>query len=127
MAREEVTNAFENARVDLFLQFLFLQNVQRVIATLDYEQLVRRSHLASHLLEQIERTQGVARALHKEDRCRDLAQDFVAQLCRIAAAAKRVPQTDERVHIFLEREMAADSAAHALPDQDNGAVMRATR
>ncbi len=77
----------------------------------------------------------VARALHEESRSGNFAQNLVAHLFRIATAAERIAQTNERGNLFAEsakgrtrpageRDVTANSAAHAFADQDNWAIVR---
>ena len=89
-----------------------------MIAALDDVQKVWRFHLGSNALQQIQRTQRVARALHKEDGRSQRAQNFVAKFCAIAHGAKRIAKTNQAVDFFLERHVTSDTAAHAFADEE---------
>ena len=84
---------------------------------------VPRFHLRAHAFEQIERTKRIARALDKEDRRAQSAQNFVAKFCPIAHRAERISKANERVYFFLQRDVTSDPPAHALADQDGRAFV----
>jgi hypothetical protein len=70
---DEAGDGFEDPAIDLLLRFtrsleLALSDDQGMIAALDEMQRVRHFHRGAHLLEQVERTERVARSLHKENR-----------------------------------------------------------
>ena len=89
-----------------------------MIAAFNDVQKVRCLHFYAHLLQEIQRTKRVARALHKQDRRIESAQHFIAQFCSIAHRAKRIPKTNESVHFFLQRGVTSNTSAHAFADQD---------
>src|SRR2546423_3098345 len=108
--------------IDIFLGFIaeiFLAHHERMIAAFDEVEKIRRHYLRSNALEQIERTKRVARPLNKQDRSAQVSQNLIAQLRSIAHRTKRIAQTNQAGDIFFQRNMAANSAAHALADEKN--------
>ena len=73
---------------------------------------------ARTLIQKIQRTQRVTRALHKQDGCSQSAQNFVAEFCAIAHGAQRISKANQAVHFFLQRQVTPNPAAHALADQN---------
>jgi hypothetical protein len=69
----------------------------------------------------MKRTKRIASSLNEEDGRPKIAQYFVTQFERIAAAAERITETDDPRDSFRERDVATNSAAHAFPDQDRRA------
>ena len=95
---------------------LALRHAQGMIATFDNAQKVWGFHLDSNLFQEIQRTQRVARALHKQDGRSQSTQNLVAKFCPIAHGAKRITKANQAIHFFLERHMTSDPAAHAFAD-----------
>ena len=119
----EVCNCFENSLIDMFLRLtrcleLALRHAQGMIAAFDNAQKVWGFHLGSNLLKEIQRTQRVARALHKQDGRSKRAQNLVSKFCAVAHSAERIAKANQAVYFLLERQMTSDPAAHALADQD---------
>src|SRR4029077_12016293 len=113
------SDSSEGSLVDLVLRFancleLALRHAQGMVAAFDHMQAVWRFHLASNALQQIQRTQRVACALHKQDRRSQRAQNFVANFCAITHGAKRIAKTDQAVDFSLERHVTSNTSAHAL-------------
>ena len=79
-------------------------------------------HLKSDALEKIQRTERITRPLHEKNRRCKLQQNFVAQLSRIAATAKRIAETNQTIHPFLERHVATDPSAHAFANENDRLV-----
>src|SRR6266446_8170650 len=90
-----------------------------MIAPFDDVNKVWGLHLAANTLKKIQRTEWVARALHEEDRCRQQAQNFIAQLCPVAHAAERISKTNDPIHFFFKRDVTPDTSAHAFADQND--------
>jgi hypothetical protein len=88
-----------------------------MVAAFDQVQKVRRFHFGSDALQQIQRTQRIARALNKQDRRSQRTQNFVAKFCAIAHGAKRISEANQAVHFFLERHVTSNPAAHAFADE----------
>src|SRR5258707_7807987 len=119
---DEVCDRFENSLFHSFLRFaccleLALRHAQGMVATLDDVPEIPRFHLGSHPLQKIQRTQRVARSLHKQDRRSQRAQNFVANFCAIAHGAERIAKTNQAFEFFLERHVTSDTAAHAFADE----------
>ena len=119
----ETGNGLEDSLIDIVLRFpcglkLALGDAQGMVAAFNDMQKVRCFHFAANALQKIQWTKGIARALYKQDRCGQGAQDFIANFCPIAHRAERVPETNKTIHSFLERHMAADTSTHAFADQD---------
>jgi hypothetical protein len=104
-----------------------LRDEQRVITAFHYVQLIRRPHLATHSREHIQGTERIARALHEQNRGGQLAQNLVAQLAAITAAAERIAEANHRRHGFLQRQVTSYTSAHALPDQHDRSGVRLPR
>jgi hypothetical protein len=107
--------------IHIFLPFgrraeLTLRNTQGMIATLDGMQKISGFHLRSDAPQKIQRTQRVTRALHKQDGRSQRAQNLIAEFCAIAHGAERISKANQAVHIFLQRQVTPNPAAHALPD-----------
>ncbi len=96
---------------------------QRVIAAFYNVENVPGFHLRAHAFEQIERTKRIARALDKEDRRAQSAQNFVAKFCAIAHRAERISKANDRVYFLLQRNVTSDPPAHALADQNRRAIV----
>ena len=45
-------------------------------------------------------------------------QNFISQLCAVAHGAQRIAKANETVHFFFERNMTANTSAHAFADED---------
>src|SRR5437867_9566946 len=75
-------------------------------------------HFCAYLLKEIQGTKRIPRALHKQDWRIESSQDFVPEFCAIAHRAKRISETNKRVHFFFERHMTTDAATHALANHD---------
>jgi hypothetical protein len=89
-----------------------------MVPAFDDVQKVRCLHFCAHLLKEIQGTKRIARALHKQDWRIQRSQNFVPEFFPIAHRAKRISETNKRVHFFFERHMTPDPATHALADQD---------
>src|SRR6266705_3205950 len=89
-----------------------------MIAAFDDMQKVSGRHFTTHALKQLQWTKRIARALHKEDRRSQPAQDLIAQFRLIPHRAQRVPETNEAVDALLQRDMATDATTHAFADED---------
>src|SRR5438876_6696860 len=89
-----------------------------MVPAFDDVQKVRCLHFCAHLVKEIQGTKRIARALHKQDWRIELSQNFVPEFCAIAHRAKRISETNKRVHSFFERHMTTDAPAHALANQD---------
>jgi len=89
-----------------------------MVAAFNDMQKVWRLHVCAYTLEEIQRAKRIARALHKQDRRGQSAQNFIAEFCSIAHRAKRIPKTNESVHFFLQRGVTSNTSAHAFADQD---------
>src|SRR3954470_17587060 len=98
-----------------------------MVATLNHMQFVRSAHFGSHLFEEIQRTKRIACPLNEENRCIDFAQHFVAQFCRIAAAAQGITETNQARDFFLKGNVTSDPPAHAFADQEKRTALRAAR
>src|SRR6266566_2045272 len=90
-----------------------------MVATFDHVEKVRDLHFGANALQKIQGTKRIERALHKEDRCRQGAQDFIAKFCPIAHRAERVSETNKTVHFFFERHMTSNAPTHAFADQNS--------
>src|SRR6266566_745091 len=90
-----------------------------MVPAFDDVQKVLCLHFCAHLLKEIQGTKRIARALHKQDWRIERSQNFVPEFCAIAHRAKRIPETNKRVHFFFERYMTTDAPAHALANQDS--------
>src|SRR6266849_11115320 len=88
---------------------------------------VRRFHFRAHIFEKIERTKWITRSLHKEDRRSQSAQNFIAKFCAITGGAKRIAETNDCIHLFLQRDMASDASAHALANENGRNTCRLSR
>ncbi len=108
----------QDAGIDFFLRFLSLRHDERVITAGHDVTFIRRAHVGPDAAEQIKRAERVAGSLHEKNRCGHFAQDFVAELRGVAAAAERIAKADDCTDLLLKREMAADPPAHALPDEN---------
>ena len=96
--------------IDIFLRFarrleLSLRYAQGMVAALNHVQKVWRFHVGPNALQQIQRTQRVARALHKEDGRGQRTQNFVAKFCAITQGAKRISKTNQAVDFFRPARM----------------------
>jgi hypothetical protein len=111
--------------IDLFLSLAGISKLsfgheQRMIAALDDVKKIWRFHFAPNVLEQVERAERISSALHEQDRRSQIAQDFVPQAFWISGAAKRIPEANKTRDRFFKGNVATDSSAHALSDQDHG-------
>src|SRR6266404_9314068 len=93
-----------------------------MVSAFDHVKKVWRLHFLAHGLKKIQGTKRVARALHKQDRRSQSPQDFVSQLCVVAHGAQRIAKANETVHFFFERNMTANTPAHAFADEDCGCM-----
>jgi hypothetical protein len=75
-------------------------------------------HLGADALKQIQRTERVARALHKEDRSLQGTEDFISKPCSITGPAQRISKANQGVHLFFQGNVAPDAATHAFADQN---------
>jgi len=89
-----------------------------MISAFNSMEKVRRFHFCAHTFEKIERTKQIARSLDKEDWRSQSAQNFIAKLCAITGGAERIAETNDRIHLFLQRDMASDASAHALANEN---------
>jgi len=55
-----------------------LRHQERVVASVDDMEARGRAHALSYILEKLERTEGIARSLHEQDRRLKLEQDLVS-------------------------------------------------
>src|SRR6266404_2269248 len=89
-----------------------------MVSTFHDMEKVRRFHFRAHIFEKIERTERITRSLHKEDGRLQSAQNFIAKFCPVAHGAERIAKTNDRIHLFLQRDMASDASAHALANEN---------
>jgi hypothetical protein len=75
-------------------------------------------HLGADALKQIQRTKRITRALHKEDRSLQGAEDFISKPCSITGPAQRISKANQGIHLFFQGNVAPDTATHALADQN---------
>jgi hypothetical protein len=75
-------------------------------------------HLGADALKQIQRTKRITRALHKEDRSLQGAEDFISKPCSITGPAQRISKANQGVHLFFQGNVAPDTATHAFADED---------
>ena len=95
---------------------LGLGNEERMISPLDDVQFVHCSHLASDIFKQLERTERIASALHKEDLRPQRQKNFVAQLRAVTGAAERIAEAYDRRDFLFESKMTSNPRAHAFAD-----------
>jgi len=115
------SDCFENLVIDMFLRLtrcleLALRHAQGMIAAFDNAQKVWGFHLGSNLLKEIQRTQRVARALHKQDGRSKRAQNLVSKFCPITHGAKWITKANQAIYFLLERHVTSDPPAHAFAD-----------
>ena len=94
-----------------------------MIASIDDIERRGRAHALAHILEKLERTEGIARSLHEEDRDLKLEQNLIAKLRPVAGAAKRIAEANHGLDRIDERDVAADAPAHAFPGEHDRPVM----
>jgi type II secretory pathway component PulJ len=75
-------------------------------------------HLGADALKQIQRTKRITRALHKEDRSLQGAEDFISKPCSITGPAQRISKANQGVHLFFQGNVAPDTATHAFADEN---------
>src|SRR4051812_6366367 len=75
-------------------------------------------HFGADAFQQIQRTERIAGALHKQNRSLQGAEDFIAEFCSITTAAEWISQTNDRANFFFKSDVASDTTAHALTDQN---------
>ena len=59
-------------------------------------------HLKADRSEKIQRTERITCPLYEKNRRCKLPQNFVAQLCWIAAATKGITETNQTIHLFFK-------------------------
>jgi hypothetical protein len=96
---------------------------ERVVAFLDNIERRGRMHPLANALEKIERTEGVARSLHEQDRSLQLQENLIAKPRSVARAAERIAEADYGLDRLDERDMAADAPAHAFAGERDRAGM----
>src|SRR5688572_21762476 len=85
---------------------LGLPDLQRMVAAVDDEQRVVRGHPLANALEPAQRAEGITGSLYKKDVRPQRHQHLVTH--RAAGPHQRIAETDQAVHQFLGRDMAAD-------------------
>ena len=118
---QELPDRGDCALIDVILRFaigleLGLGDEERMISSLDDVQLVYGSHLVSNIFEQVERTERIASALHKEDRRPQRQKNFVAQLRAVTGATERIAEAYNRRDFLFESKMTSNPRAHAFAD-----------
>jgi hypothetical protein len=126
--RQELSDRSDHTSIDLLLRpaggfELRPGHCKRMISSLDDVQFVHGLHLPTDIFEQVEGTERVARALHKEDWRPQLEKHLVAKLCRITCAAKRIAEAYDCRDFLFEGEMTSDAGAHALANQNRRPIV----
>jgi len=91
-----------------------------MVAAFNEVKKVGRCHFLPDVLEQIERTERIARSLDEQDWRPQIAQNFVPQPFRVAGAAERITEANQTRDRFFKSNVATDPSSHAFPDQDHG-------
>jgi hypothetical protein len=89
-----------------------------MIPTFDNVERCWSLHLVAHALKHIQRTERIAGALHKQNRSVQGAEDCISKPCSITGRAQRISKANQSVHLFFQGNVAPDTAAHALADQN---------
>ena len=89
-----------------------------MVSTFDNVELVFCFHFPANAFQQIQRTEPVARSLHKQDWSGHSTEHLSPELRRISTAAKRITKADDRSDNLLQSEMASDPRAKTLSDKN---------
>ncbi len=105
-----------------------LRDHEGMIASLHDIQRRGRMHPLPHVLEKVQRTEGIARSLREQDPRLQLLQNLIAQLRSVSSPAKRVAKADHGFDLIDEGDMAAHARAHAFAgEHDRSFVVGAKR